>query len=143
MREALRFEQPLMQTSLQVSLMVSGLTDLARPWGRVKCTAAGLLAAMAALYLIQATAESVTDSPQSWVSVPHKLGWAALIAIMLAYELYTLRWNKRHPGKRANLSSYVQAFFRAGERRLKYSAGGAILIATFVYFTGHFLRWWG
>lgn len=81
--------------------------------------------------------------PQAWVSVPHMLGWAVLIAIMLAYEFYSLAWNKKHQGKRANLSAYVSAFFRAGDRRLKYSAGGAILIATFVFFTGHFLGWWG
>lgn len=81
--------------------------------------------------------------PQAWVSVPHMLGWAALIAAMLVYELYTLRWNKTHKGKRANLSAYVSAFFGAGERRLKYHAGAAVLIAVFVFFVGHFLGWWG
>jgi hypothetical protein len=79
---------------------------------------------------------------QAWVSVPHMLGWAALFAVMLGYELYTIFWNRNHPGKRANLTAYVMAFFGTGRRRLKYQAGSAILIAVFVFFLGHFMGWW-
>jgi hypothetical protein len=68
--------------------------------------------------------------------------WGALFAIMVGFEIYTLYWNKKNPGKRANLTAYVSAFFRAGKRRLKYSVGPAILIALFLYFLGHFLEWW-
>jgi hypothetical protein len=65
--------------------------------------------------------------------------WGALFAAMVVFELYTLWWNKRNPGKRANLSAYVSAYFRSGERRLKYSAGSAVLIALFMFFLLHFL----
>ena len=70
-------------------------------------------------------------------------GWGILFAAMVAFEGYTLWWNRKHDGKRANLTAYVSAFFRSGDRRLKYSAGPAVLIALFVYFLGHFLEWWG
>ena len=81
----------------------------------------------------------MNDVDTSWVSVPHMLGWAALLGAMLVYELYTLAWNRRNKGKRANLSAFVQAFFQRGNRRLKYKAGPAILIAVFVVFLLHFL----
>ena len=70
--------------------------------------------------------------------------WALIFAAMVALELYTIFWNRRHKGsgKRANLTAYVSAFFRAGDRRLKWSVGPAVLIALFVYFLGHFLNWW-
>lgn len=68
--------------------------------------------------------------------------WAFWIAVGLLFEFYTLRWNKAHPGKRANLSAYVSAFFQAGNRRLRFKGGPAILLGTFVFFTGHFLGWW-
>ena len=68
--------------------------------------------------------------------------WALIFAAMVALELYTLHWNRKHRGKRANLTAYVSAFFRAGDRRLKWSVGPAVLIALFVYFLGHFLNWW-
>jgi hypothetical protein len=71
------------------------------------------------------------------------LGWALWIGAGLLFEAYTLWWNKSHPGRRANLSAYVSAFFGAGDRRLRYHAGAAVLIATFVFFAGHFLGWWG
>lgn len=69
-------------------------------------------------------------------------GWAFWIAVGLLFEFYTLWWNKSHLGKRANLSAYVSAFFQAGNRRLRFKAGRAVLLGTFVFFTGHFLGWW-
>lgn len=77
----------------------------------------------------------------SWVVDWAMWGWAILIGAL--FEIYTLWWNKSHKGKRANLSAYVSAYFRSGNRRLKYSAGGAVVIALFVFFIGHFLHWWG
>lgn len=68
--------------------------------------------------------------------------WASLFTAMVLFELYTLYWNKSHPGKRANLTAYISAYFRSGKRRLAYSAGPAVLIALFIYFMGHFLEWW-
>jgi hypothetical protein len=70
-------------------------------------------------------------------------GWGILFFAMVVFEFYTLWWNRTHKGKRANLTAYVSAFFRAGSRRLRWSAGPAVLIALFVYFVGHFLEWWG
>lgn len=84
--------------------------------------------------------EIITDWTVGWA----KVSWALLFIAMVALEAYTLRWNHKHPGhKRANLTAYVSAFFRAGDRRLKWSVGPAVLIALFVYFLGHFLEWWG
>lgn len=84
---------------------------------------------------------NTTDWVVSWAM----WGWASLFVVMLIFELYTLWWNRyRGDGKqRANLTAYVSAFFRVGKRRLKYSAGPAVIIAVFVYFLGHFLEWWG
>jgi len=70
------------------------------------------------------------------------LGWGAIIALMLPSEIYTISWNRKHKGKRSNLTAYVRAFFQRGDRRLKYKAGPAILIAVFVFFLGHFMAWW-
>lgn len=80
---------------------------------------------------------------EPWISTPHMVGWGVLFAAMVLYEGYTLWWNRSHPGKRANLSAYVSAFFGAGNRRLRWSVGPAVLIALFVFFLGHFLGWWG
>ena len=80
----------------------------------------------------------MTDWTVGWA----KWGWAILIGAMLVFELYTLWWNKRNKGKRANLTAYVSAFFQRGDRRLKYKAGPAVLVVVFVYFLGHFMDWW-
>jgi len=79
-----------------------------------------------------------------WVVPWAMWGWATLFIVLLIFELYTLWWNnEKGDGKqRANLTAYVSAFFRVGNRRLKYSASAAILIAVFIYFLGHFLEWW-
>ena len=81
----------------------------------------------------------MTDT--SWVVGWAMFVWAFLIGAMLAFELYTVYWNRKHngSGKRANLSAYISAFFQRGNRRLKYKAGSAILIAVFVVFLLHFL----
>jgi hypothetical protein len=84
----------------------------------------------------------MNDDPQAWVSWPHMIGWAVIFAVMLVYELYTLWWNRKNKGRRANLTAFVMAFFGTSNRRLKYRAGSAVLIAVFVFFLGHFMGWW-
>ena len=72
-------------------------------------------------------------------------GWAILIGLILAFELYCLWWNHKYGhdrGQRANLTAYAMAFFRTHDRyRLRYTAGPAVLIALFCWFIVHFLGW--
>lgn len=77
-----------------------------------------------------------------WISEPHRNFWYAWIVVGVVYELYTLWWNekRRDEGdpRRANLTAYVRAAFRVGERRMKWHAPVWVLWAVMTWFTLHF-----
>lgn len=67
--------------------------------------------------------------------------WGGLFAAVLAFEIFTLYWNKEHRGKRANLTAYVRAYFGVGDRRLKRSGRPWIMVAFLGWLLLHFLGW--
>lgn len=73
--------------------------------------------------------------------------WALWMAAGLAYEFYTLWWNKRRrkagDPRKANLTAYVQAFFQTHpQRRLKWHLPPWALTAFFAFWWGHFMGWY-